>query len=199
MPKCMVTVGPRRIIDYQLEMLESIPDVRIVVGFQEEVVIDHVRQIRPDVTFVRNPDYLSTSNSYSVHLGSRHLRDPYLTIDGDLILHVESFREFLTMAAAGDTLIGITPSKTEEAVFVRRDDSGERIVEFFREPRTEYEWSGVALLNGVEIFGNEQYVYQQLERYLPLRCYPVECFEIDTPEDLSNAHHHFDELGYTAD
>ena len=199
MPKCLVPIGDKRIIDYQLMLLGSIPDVRVVVGFQEEIVIDYVRNIRPDVTFVRNPDYLTTSNSYSIYLASRHLMAPYLMIDGDLVFQVDSFYEFLAQASAGETLIGITQSKTEEAVFVECNESGKQIMRFFREPRAEYEWSGLALFNNISIRSTDQYIFEQLERYLPLKCHPIECFEIDTPDDLDRAHHCFDELGYSLD
>lgn len=61
MPKCLVEIGGRKVIDYQLDLLREIEDLRIVVGFMEEAVISHVREIRNDVLFVRNPDYRTTS------------------------------------------------------------------------------------------------------------------------------------------
>jgi len=50
-----VQVDGHTLIDYQLDLLRDVPDVRIVVGFKEEEVIEHVRKKRPDAVFVRNP------------------------------------------------------------------------------------------------------------------------------------------------
>lgn len=86
MPKCLVKIGDKAIIEYQLELLKDVEDIRIVVGFMEEKVIEHVLKIRNDVIFVRNSRYQITTNAYSLSLGSKHLREPYIMLDGDLLI-----------------------------------------------------------------------------------------------------------------
>lgn len=190
MPKCLVEIGGRRIIDYQLDLLQNVPNVRVVVGFMEDKVMEHVRRHRDDVVFVRNPDYASTTNSHSLNLGSRDLKVPYLAIDGDLLLVPESFRQFLEACRSGRTIIGVTPSKTEEAVFVELDEQ-KQVVGFQRKPRTGFEWSGLAQIAGIQINPEIGYVYKNFEPFLPLESFNIECYEIDTPEDLSYALEHF--------
>lgn len=57
-PKALIEVGGRTVIERMLtDCLSDEKDIRVVVGFQEQEVIDHVRSIRPDVIFVRNPDF----------------------------------------------------------------------------------------------------------------------------------------------
>ena len=190
LPKCLVEIGGRRIIDYQLDLLKDIPNIRVVVGFMEDRVIEHVRLIRDDVVFVRNPHYATTTNSHSLHLGSRDLKAPYLAIDGDLLLVPESFSRFLEVCRSGKTIIGVTPSKTEEAVFVELDDQS-RVSNFQRNPRTGFEWSGLAQISGIQIDPTIGYVYKNFEPFLPLESFNIDCYEIDTPEDLSYALEHF--------
>ena len=70
-PKCLLQFNGISIIQHQLDLLKDIEDVRIVVGFMEESVVKTVKAIRSDVVFVRNPFYQTTSNNYSISLGTK--------------------------------------------------------------------------------------------------------------------------------
>ena len=178
-------------IDYQLDLLHDIEDVRIVVGFMEEAVINHVREIRSDALFVRNPDYRTTSNSYSLYLATKDLREPFVAIDGDLLIDPASFSEFLERCHGPKSVIGVTESKTEEAVFVQLDGAGENVIAFTRETKCDYEWCGLAYLANIAIHRNQGYLYREIEQHIPLPAQKVKCFEIDTPEDLNTAIENF--------
>jgi choline kinase len=196
-PKCIVDVHGKPIIYYLLELLQDIQDVRVVVGYMEEKVIDCVRQIRPDVTFVRNPLYHSTSNSYSLHLATKDLSEPYVIIDGDLLVHKEQFKDFISLCANdGVSRICVTESKSEEAVFTDLDSSG-NLIGFSRVVNTGTEWSGIAYLNNVKILANQNYVFEELKSILPVKAYEMEVYEVDTPEDYKLALKGFHKLGYT--
>ena len=56
-PKCLVEVGGKTLLAQHLERLAEIPNVWVVVGFQEELVIEQVRNLRRDAIIVRNPDF----------------------------------------------------------------------------------------------------------------------------------------------
>ena len=90
MPKCLIKFNGTSIIEHQLDLLKDIEDVRIVVGFMEESVVSHVKSIRNDVVFVRNPDYQNTSNTYSINLATSDLKSPYILMDGDLLINKKS-------------------------------------------------------------------------------------------------------------
>ena len=186
-PKCMVEVNGRKLIDYLLDLCREIEEVRIVIGFKELELMNHVRAIRSDVTFVRNPDYASTSNSYSVYLATRDLTNPYLIIDGDMIINPSDFQEFLNVCArsTGD-IIGVAKAKTEEAVFVKLNES-QQVTTFQRNPTTDYEWCGIACLRKIRIMPDKGYVYKHFLDRLPLETFEFECYEIDTPDDLALA------------
>lgn len=183
MPKCMVKVGPYRIIYYLLKVLKDVPNIRMVVGFKEEEVINYVRSIRKDVVFVRNSSYQSTTNAYSLYLGSHDLTEPFMNIDGDMLISKEQFQYFIDNIKEGEDLIGVTKSYTQDAVFVGLNEN-EQVERFSREKISDLEWTGVAYFANAKIRKEGKYIYQELENYLPVRALEIECFEIDTPEDM---------------
>lgn len=183
LPKCLVKIGNHRLIYYLLNVLHNVQNIRIVVGFKEDEVIEYVRSIRNDVIFVRNPDYRTTSNSYSLHLGSYDLSEPFLNIDGDMFIKQEQFDLFESQIQKGQDLIGITKAYTEDAVYVKLQN-GKKVSGFSREKISNYEWTGIAYLNNFKISKDGNYVYQELKDILPIKACEIECFEIDTPQDL---------------
>ena len=198
-PKCLVPIGKKRVIDYQIELLSAIPDVRVVVGFREEDVIKTVRAIRPDAIFVRNPNFMKTSTIDSLLLATQDLEGPYMILDGDLVIHPGDFNNFLQRCQKEEDLVGVTPSKTDEAVFVDLDKDENYVEGFQRTTRRKYEWCGIAQIVNARLEKSTTWVYQELERYLPLPVCPIQTYEIDTPDDLRRAHRHFPQLGYSMD
>jgi len=182
-PKCLVKLGKHRLIYYLLQILKDVENIRIVVGFKEEEVIEYVKGIREDVVFVRNPDYSTTSNSYSLYLGSHDLNEPFVTIDGDMIIDQENFQKFVDAIDINEDLIAVTEAKTEDAVFAKVDENN-YITEFSRKPISKYEWSGVAYFANFKVSKDGQYIYQEIEPNLPIKSVQMECWEIDTPGDL---------------
>lgn len=193
-PKCLIEINGKPLIEYQLELLKGIEDVRIVVGFMEHKVIDCVRKLREDVVFVRNPDYKTTSNAFSVHLGTKDLKEPFIIIDGDLLIEKSSFDAFLNRCDGSNSIIGITKSKTEDAVFVTIDEKQKKMTKFHRTPKGEYEWTGIAYLKGIPIQKSGKYVFSEIEPHLPLAYHDIVCYEIDTPDDLDLAINNFDSI-----
>lgn len=186
-PKCLVNIGEHKLIYYLLTLFSDIENVRIVVGFKEKEVMDYVKNIRDDVVFVRNPNYRTTSNSYSLYLGTYDLKEPYLTVDGDMIVEKESYKSFVESCVPGQNLIGIAKAKTEDAVFVKLNENNE-LIQFSREKIGEYEWSGIAYFSDIKISKTENYIFEQLIDCLPLKTQVIDCYEIDTPSDLENAY-----------
>lgn len=196
-PKSLVEFKGKRLIDYQLKVLETIESVYIVVGFKEKEVMDHVRKVREDAIFVRNPHYRTTSNAYSLSLASERIKEPFLTLDGDLLINPTSFKKFLERCKEGQTLIGVSKAKTEEALFAKLDKK-RQVVAFSFNEKSSYEWSGIAYLKNIPISRKGGFVFQELEPHLPLASHVIDCHEIDTPKDLSNAMHCFQTLEYEA-
>lgn len=74
-PKCLVEVNGHRIIEYQMALLRNIPDVRIVVGYHADDVIRFVRPLRPDIRFIVNERFDTTSTLQSYYMGCSGIPD----------------------------------------------------------------------------------------------------------------------------
>ena len=186
-PKCLEKIRGRAIVDYQLALLESFEDVRVIVGFQESAVMEHIRRIRSDVVFVRNSNFRGTTTLQSYWLGVRGLTEPCLIMDADIVFEPASFQSFVQDCQDGRSRIGITAARTEDAVFVTTaSNNGNLIVHGFdREHAEEYEWANLAFLRPEQLANKSTYVYEHLHDQLPLQASVVEAFEVDTPNDLA--------------
>ncbi len=183
-PKCLVKIWEKEMIYYILRLLDEIDDVRVVVGFKEMDVIEVVKQLRKDVTYIRNPDYATTSNAYSLHLATRHLKEPFVTIDGDMLINPDSFIRFLDECKYGSNLIGVTKTKSEDAVFVEMNDEHE-ITKFQRITPMAYEWCGIAYFGDIKVHKDTRYVFNEIEQHLPVKAFEIDCYEVDTPQDMN--------------
>lgn len=193
LPKCLVPVADKRIIEYQLELLKEVEDIRIVVGFMKEEVIKHVKAIRPDAIFVLNHQYATTTTLQSLYLGARDLKQPFLVLDGDVIPEETSFKNFIAQCQNYVPLTTICASASTDAVFAITKKELEQdfytINKFQREPATNWEWPGISYIHPDMLSDHQTFVYQQLEKYLPLNACVIKCWEVDTPEDLTRANH----------
>jgi len=185
--KCLLEINYKPLIAYLLKLLEDVEDVRIVVGFQEQEVIDTVLRYRRDVTFVRNPEYLSTSTLTSYWLGGQGIEENCLFMDADIIFDPDSFVQFKKFCAnrGRDNIIGITQTKTHDAVCVSLDAGN--VTDFSRERKTAYEWANLCFISPSLLASQGDSVFQQLTQYLPLTAHEIISFEIDTKGDMEQA------------
>ncbi len=188
-PKCLVKIDGRTLIERQLDLVRDVPEVRVIVGFREADVIEHVSRLRPDVIFVRNPDFARTHTIHSLRMAVKRRSGWFLAIDGDLVIEPASFAAFLRSCSTTDPLLAVGPSGTEDGVFVQteRDDGDLVVTGFSREERTPYEWSGLAHLHDSHIRNGDRFVFEALQERLPIRAAVIEAAEVDTPQDLRRA------------
>lgn len=190
-PKCLLPIDKAKLIDYQLALLPPDSDIRIVVGFMEKEVISYVSRGWPNISFVRNPLFATTSNTYSLQLAAQHLKSPFFAIDGDLLIESVSFHRFLTTCISRPkSCVGVTRRTSQEAVGAKILDG--HVTDFFRPEHDkveecEYEWCGIAYINGITITPNRRFVFEELALHLPLPAHEISCLEIDTPKDMENA------------
>lgn len=191
MPKCLIEVSGRKIIDYQLDLLKDIEDVRIVVGYKSDEVIKYVKSIRSDIKFIVNSEFSSTNTLQSFYMGCEDINEFCIIFDGDIIFNKISFYEFIEgyMNGNKENIIGITEVNTEDAVFVKTERMyGENyITSFDRSYKTNYEWANVAVIHTSLLEYKPTYVFEQLQKYLPIKCKVIDRLEIDTISDLEYA------------
>ncbi len=88
-PKCLVEVCGKPILQYEMEALEhaGVEHCVVVVGHLGESVTNRVGPQfgRMSVSYVANQDYWRTNNLYSLWLARRQLDDDTVLLDGDLL------------------------------------------------------------------------------------------------------------------
>lgn len=188
-PKCLVEVEGRAIIERQLALVAHVPDVRVVVGYMEDKVIEAAWRVHPEAIIVRNPNYRKTTTQDSYALGAEGIVGNCLFLDADIIFDPASFHRFLDFAAGERLAIGITAAKTENAVFAvtREVDQGAlEIVSFSGEP-APFEWANIVWAPANMFLRGSGAVFQTLQAFLPAPAGVVVSYEIDTEEDLKHA------------
>ena len=180
--KALVEVAGESLLMRSLKMMDDCSDIRIVVGYQAEKVIEKVNEYRKDITFVYNRDYTTTGTGASVSLAMQNAKDMILTIDGDLLIHPSDMKELLNST---DEFIGVCKASTDNPVLTVIDENNQ-VVEFSRE-RGQFEWTGVCQVQTKRLQPTTGHVYQLLEPILPMNYKFLRTKEIDTPNDYDNA------------
>lgn len=183
--KALVEVCGKPLIIRHLEQLKDEEDVRVVVGFQAQNVIDVVNAYRKDVVFVFNHDYKTTGSGASVALASRYANDYVLSIDGDLIIHPEDMKKILNCE---HEFIGGNPVESDDPWMLQTyEHEGKEMVSAFSKCMGNYEWNGVAQLLSTKMLKGTGHVFQMIEAYLPLEFMKLRTREIDTINDYERA------------
>ncbi len=180
--KALVDVAGKPLIIHQLEMLKEYDDIRVVVGYQAERVINVVKEYRMDVMFAFNYEYGSTGTAASFSKGIVGAKDYVVTFDGDLLVHPQDLENFLKYP--GEIVGGCIPT-TDNPVLMTINEQ-ECITEFSRE-RGTLEWTGLAKLHRKKLVPGNGHVYQMIEPLMPIKVMKIRTKEIDTPNDYENA------------
>lgn len=188
LPKCMLEIDGKTILTRLVETLREHTDrIHVVVGYREELIIEHCATYHRDVVLVRNTDFRNTNTITSLALGARGLDGKLLFVDGDTILEPGSLAGFLETGENHDVLLGIAPAKSEDTVYVSVDHDRGVVTGFSRETTSDYEWANLLLAPSAAIAGSTGYVYEALEPQLPLAAASVDLAEVDTEQDLRHA------------
>ena len=179
--KALVKVCDEALIIRTLKYLDGVEDVRIVVGYQADKVIETVKQYRKDVIFVMNNNYMNTGTAGSVSLALDGTKEYVLTIDGDMIIHPNDFAKILEKN--GEFVCG-SEIRTEDPVLITVKNGN--AVKFSRE-QGDFEWTGICCLKREHIIKSDKHVYQMVEPNLPLEHLLIRSEEIDTMEDYYRA------------
>lgn len=178
--KALVKINGRSLISWQLELFKDVEDIRIVVGFQANDIIEEVLKYRKDVIFIFNHRYFETKTGASFYLGARHANERVLEWDGDLLVHPDDVKSILENEGEFICYADIT---SDDAVFVKTDEEG-NVLQFSRESG-DYEWTGPACIYRNNLFYCTQNVYNMFESYLPMKGVKVRAYDIDTYDDYT--------------
>ena len=88
-PKCLLKVGNKPIIDYQMEAIKSlgITEISIVVGYHREMLIEYLRDNFSSLNynFIVNHHYFETNTAFSMHTGKEFLNDDLILMNADVV------------------------------------------------------------------------------------------------------------------
>ncbi len=180
--KALVDVNEKPLIIHQLEQLRDYDDVRVVVGYQAEKVIEVVKNYRKDVSFVFNYDYKTTGTAASFSKGLLGAREYVVAFDGDLLVKPDDLNRFLQYD--GECIGGCKPT-TDNPVLMSLNDR-HQVIEFSREKGT-LEWTGLAKMKKNRLTPGNKHVYMMFEPLMPIDVIEINTKEIDTQNDYENA------------
>lgn len=184
-PKCLIEVNNHALFEYQLRAFSWADEIRMVVGYQAEDVMERVKRINPNVKFVINKDYDTTKTLQSNFLGVKAITNKTLFIDGDMIISKQTADNLKNAYEDGEEFVGVASDISEEPVYAFVE---EQQVRWFNYDRVALnEWANVALLEPDKLEYLPTHFFVQIEKFLPLKAVEVERLEIDTKEDLVHA------------
>lgn len=183
--KALVEVDGKPLIIRHLEYLKDEKDVRVVVGYQAESVIEVVRAYRDDVMFVFNRAYRETGTGASLSLAARYANRYVLSIDGDLVVHPDDMMKILKCE---HEFVGGNVTNTDDPWMLQTFRNG--VVEYvsaFSKCRGDYEWNGIVQIQSDKILNGKGHVFHLIEPHLPIRFMNIRTKEIDTINDYERA------------
>lgn len=183
--KALVEIEGKPLIVRHLETLQEEKDIRIVVGFQAEKVIEAVQRVRDDILFVFNHQYRETGTGDSVRLAARYAEEFILSLDGDLLVHPEDMKRIL--ACDHEFVSGGVPM-TDDPWMLQTYGENEKIyVNAFSKNAGNYEWNGITQMKSEKMLNGSGHVFQLIEPYLPIPFLELRTREIDTVNDYERA------------
>ena len=210
-PKCLLEVGGKPIIHYQLEALKNLGviDITMIVGYHREMLMINVEKNFPDLNFnfVINHHYFETNTAYSIHIGRDKLDSQVLLMNADVIYPKALLEKVFSSNYKTVLAVDIKLCGKEEVKVI--DGGQNKIVAIGKDLIEEQclgEFIGVAKLSRdfVEIFrrsisdlvdagGRNDYFEAAIQplldkvdtHFIDISEYP--CLEIDFLEDLESA------------
>ena len=214
-PKCLLKVGGKPIIDYQLEALKSIGilDITFVVGYHREILISYLKESFPlfNYNFVINHHFFETNTAFSIHQGKSFLNDDLVLMNADVIYTESVLKKLVSSKHKTALAVDIKSCGREEVKVI--DGGSDRIVAIGKElieSQCLGEFIGVAKLSKgfCKLFSkslDDLIVSGGLNDYFEAAIHPLldkteiyyvdvsefPCMEIDFFEDLDKARNLF--------
>ena len=210
-PKCLLEVGGKPIIHYQLDALKNlgVTDITMIVGYHREMLMMNVEKNFPDLNFnfVINHHYFETNTAYSIHIGRDKLDSQVLLMNADVIYPEALLEKVFSSNYKTVLAVDIKACGKEEVKVI--DGGQNKIVAIGKnliEEQCLGEFIGVAKLSKdfVDIFrrsisdlvdagGKNDYFEAAIQplldkvdtHFIDISEYP--CLEIDFLEDLESA------------
>lgn len=86
-PKCLLKFGEKTLIEHQIAALAGagIRDLVIVVGYEQEQIRTHLKDVDANITYMENPIYDRTNTLYSLWLTREFFDDSFIYFNADVL------------------------------------------------------------------------------------------------------------------
>lgn len=130
-PKCLLPMGPKTILDWQLDALQSVAveEVYIVVGYKKEMIQAHVEETHPNmrVIYVENPNFTTTNTLFSLEIALRTYKgNDFYYLNADVVFDERILEQLAPLQNAGYLAIDRKQCRDEEVKVIV---DGSRILE----------------------------------------------------------------------
>ncbi len=211
-PKCLLEIGGKTILERQLESLKNqgISQITIVIGYYREKIIDFISANFPElnIEYIINQHFFETNTAHSVYLCRNSLiKDNHILMNGDVLYPSQLLAQVIsdsheTVLAVEVKKCGMEEVKVIEGANNRVVAIGKKLVpenclgEFIGVAKFSKEFNQVfsnSLEQLIQAGGKEDYFEAAIELILnknhvyltDVSKYP--CLEIDFAEDLKSA------------
>lgn len=95
-PKCMVSVNNKMIIDKQIEGLlkNGVSEIYVASGYKNEILEQHIKRLYKKVNIIHNKVFDKTNNMYSLFLSEANLRgSEFILLNADVFVHDKIFED----------------------------------------------------------------------------------------------------------
>lgn len=117
LPKCLIEVGGRAILDHQLDALATagVCNVVLVVGCMQDKVRKHLAGRQGfSFTFIENECFAETNTAYSLWLARWEMSDDFIYLNGDVLIHSEVIHRLAGALASEALAVERKPCGDEE-------------------------------------------------------------------------------------
>ena len=179
-PKSLVSILGRPLIDWQFSIIPSDVEVIVVVGFKGRELADKVKILRPDAAIVINHNYHQTNTAGSFKLGAKFGGNRLVSLAGDVLTTEATLQKFIY---SDSNLLGLTQVNSVTPIY--SEVSRDNVINFSYEVKSGFEWTGLANLSrNLSIDLGERHMFQGIQKFLPMNFVEIKCMEIDEISDL---------------
>lgn len=212
-PKCLVKIGEKSIIDYQIKALTdcNINEIIIVTGYKSEMVEDYLKEYK----IIKNSDYQKTNSMYSLWLTKEEVFDSdFILLNGDVIVEKESIKKLSSNINKTSTLVIQREKCTQgEMNLIVEGTQVKKIGKNIEAKKSNFESAQITFFSSKAskflFYQIEKFINKNLLNLFPAKAYfriineigmeivtadKSKWFEIDTEEDLFYARENIHKL-----